>query len=214
MISRHQARSRKSIRLKGYDYSEPGSYFVTICTARMQCVFGDAQNGEMVESPLGHLAADDWRDIPRHFPHITLDQFRVMPNHIHAILVIGKRRGQTGTNGERKFGQPQTGTLSTVIGAFKAGVTFKARTSHLCSNRPLWQARFHDHIIRNDVELYRIRQYIELNPIMWEFDVANPRAKEISAQDFEHILSEKYRLTGQALYMIMDSKRINRLRLK
>ena len=83
-----QKHHRRSIRLKGYDYTQPGAYYVTLCTKARQCLFGDVIKGEMRLNSLGHIAFTCWQAIPEHFPHVELDAFVVMPNHLHGILVI------------------------------------------------------------------------------------------------------------------------------
>lgn len=113
----------------------------------------------------------------------------------------------------RKFGQPIRGSLSAILGAYKAGVTFSVRAARLHHETPLWQSRFYDHIIRDDIELFMIHQYIKLNPLFWEYDIDNPNGSSISFEDFEKMLVEKYDITGNALYMIVDSKKMNRLRI-
>jgi REP element-mobilizing transposase RayT len=92
-----QKHHRRSIRLKGYDYTQPGAYYVTLCTEARQCLFGDVVKGEMRLNSLGHIAFTCWQAIPAHFPHVELDAFVVMPNHLYGILVISDtpRRGTT-----------------------------------------------------------------------------------------------------------------------
>lgn len=114
---------------------------------------------------------------------------------------------------ERKFGQPIRGSLSSIIGAYKAGVTFKIRSARIRNEEPLWQSRFYDHIIRGDLELFMVQQYIRLNLLFWEFDVDNPNGSSTSFEEFEKMLVEKYDITGNALYMVLDSKKMNRVRI-
>ena len=83
---------RRSIRLKGYDYSQAGAYFVTICTKDRGCLFGEIIDGEMVLNPFGEVVQACWDDLPRHYPHVELDAFVIMPNHLHGIIII--RRGE------------------------------------------------------------------------------------------------------------------------
>ena len=92
------AHHRRSIRLKHYDYSQPGAYFVTICTHARACVFGDVVDGTMVLNDAGKMAAQCWRAIPEHFPHVALDVFVVMPNHVHGILFIRDGSEPIGAN--------------------------------------------------------------------------------------------------------------------
>ena len=83
-----QKHHRRSIRLKGYDYTQPGAYYITLCTKARQCLFGDVVKGEMRLNSLGYIAFTCWQAIPNHFPHVELDAFVIMPNHLHGILVI------------------------------------------------------------------------------------------------------------------------------
>jgi len=173
---------RKSTRLKGYDYTQPGSYFVNICTANRRCIFGNVEDGEVRSSDIGRIVDEDWRAIPNHYGNVTLDAFQIMPNHLHGIIVINEslsdKRGHAGgvslrneknnlnygrdttpscpddeSNDlvKRKFGQPIGGSLSTIIGAYKSGVTIKIRNAGFHDGESIWQSRFYDHIIRGDV---------------------------------------------------------------
>jgi putative transposase len=99
-ISKH---IRRSIRLKEYDYTSPGWYYITICTRQRKCWFGDINNGKMVSYPIGKIAGDFWLQIPKHFKHFELDEFVIMPNHVHGIIVIKDRvvNGDHGVNVNR-----------------------------------------------------------------------------------------------------------------
>ncbi|MEK6565223.1 MAG: hypothetical protein AABZ41_00805, partial [Bacteroidota bacterium] len=83
---------RRSLRLQGQNYAQPGMYYVTILTHKRECLFGEIVDGEMRLSEIGQFAQECWMDIPNHFPHVSLDEFRVMPNHLHGILVLNKVR--------------------------------------------------------------------------------------------------------------------------
>lgn len=206
--------ARKSIRLKGYDYSEPGSYFVTICAARRTRPFGVVENGKMVFSPLGRIVSEDWKAIPDHFPNVGLDVFTIMPDHMHGILIIHQNLSSHLRARPREFGKPVAGSLSTILGAFKAGVTLKARRGDLIGDTPVWQSRFHDHVIRNDVELYFIRRYVELNLLIWEFDASNPRGRDVTVEELESLLADRFGIAGNEAYRVLGAAMSNRLRLK
>ncbi len=157
-------KSRRSPRLQGYDYGLNGAYFVTINIKDRSPHFGSIRNEMMGLSFLGCWVWSCWYEIPFHFPFVFLDEFVVMPDHVHGIIFINRLGTQdfgslTGQY-KNKFG-PQSKNLSSIIRGFKIGVTKYARRHGLdfC-----WQARFHDHIIRNGTELNRIRQYIRDNP--------------------------------------------------
>ena len=177
--------NRRSIRFKGYDYTSPGWYYITICTHQQECIFGNIRNGEMVLSPIGKIAQKYWLEIPDHFKHVELDEFVVMPNHIHGIIIINdNRRGvrsnaptepNNNINPENYFSQisPQSGTLGVIIRAYKSSVTRWCRKNNY--DQSIWQRNYYEHIIRNDKELYEIRKYIINNPMKWELDNEHPR---------------------------------------
>lgn len=168
---------QKQYRLKDYDYSSDGFYFVTICTEDREEYFGRIKNYKTWLSQMGQIAQKYWLEIPDHFPFVKLDEFVVMPNHIHGIIVIDNSVGtqnfaflQIENEYQNKFG-PQSKNLSSIIRGFKIGVTKYAKNNNIYF---AWQSRFHDHIIRNEQELNRIRHYIILNPEKWETDRNNP----------------------------------------
>lgn len=166
--------NRHSIRLKGYDYSSCGAYFVTICTQNRELLFGDIVDGKMILNKIGKIVESVWESLPQHHP-IELDQSQIMPNHIHGIIVIRNRRGfarKTPTMG--LFGHVASGSLSCVIRAFKSEITKQIRIIMENPQFPVWQRNYYEHIIRNEQELSKIREYIELNPSMWDRDRNNP----------------------------------------
>ncbi len=146
---------RKQNRLKGYDYSSNAAYFVTICTDNQKCLFGKIVGNGLDLSDYGNIAENDLKNLPRHFPHIILDKYIIMPNHIHAIIIINKADGI-------ELSRPLP-PLSTVIGLYKSGVSRKI-------GLPIWQKSFHDHIIRNEKVYQEIWEYIDTNPLKWELD--------------------------------------------
>ena len=184
---------RKSPRLRGYDYTRDGAYFVTIVTVNRLHLFGEITDGEMVLSPLGEVAAARWLALSKHHPNIELDAFVIMPNHVHGILVIthaekpnnagvvptahpvGTRPASSGgPNTQNRPRGTAPGSLGTVIGSYKSGVTRIARQRGLIDDAASpWQSRYHDHIIRNDPDLNRIRQYVLTNPARWTDDSLN-----------------------------------------
>ena len=137
---------RRSPRLKAFDYATEGAYFITVCAAGMRCVFGVVESAEAHLNPLGRLVAAEWQAIPERWESVELDEFVVMPNHIQGILWL-TRAGQVPP-------------LHRVVGAFKAGLSRKAR-------RPIWQRSFYDRVIRNEAELEAFRTYIIENPLSW-----------------------------------------------
>jgi len=179
---------RRSIRLKGYDYSQAGAYFVTIVTQGRECRFGEVVDGAMQLSESGRIAEDCWRAIPDHFPDVELGAFVVMPNHVHGIIILnGNRRGTMDGRGTiyraptmdttdrapttEQFQKPVAGSLATILRAYKAAVTRRInRELHLTG---IWQRNYYEHIIRNENEHDRIHRYIEANPLNWGTDSEN-----------------------------------------
>lgn len=155
---------RKNIRLKGYDYSSYGYYFVTICTKNREECFGEIKNGIMRLNELGCVVAQCLQNIPLHFPHVKLDEWIVTPNHVHGVIINNNWQ-------PNKFG-PQSKNLASIIRGFKIGVKKHATINNINFT---WQARFYDHIIRNDKSLNKIRKYIQNNPEKWEQDRNNSK---------------------------------------
>ncbi|MCC8186843.1 MAG: hypothetical protein LIP08_04855 [Bacteroides sp.] len=154
-----------STRASWWDYGQNGFYFVTICTHNQKCYFGEIIESEMQLSPIGQIAWQCWADIPQHFSFVKLDVFVIMPNHIHGIIIIDKEQTLPSEPGN-KF-QPQSENLASIIRGYKSGVSKQVK--HIAIDFK-WQARFHDHIIRNDKNYARIANYIINNPIHWTKD--------------------------------------------
>lgn len=169
---------RRSMRLEGYNYAQQGAYFVTICTFNRECLFGEVKNGEMHLNDFGMVAYKEWKQTSVVRPYVELDEFAIMPNHIHGIVVIESDQAGTPhvTTDEptRTFGKPISGSLSSIVGAYKSMVTRQINERRVTPNAELWQKRFYDVIIRNEKSLNDIRQYILSNPQNWESDLENP----------------------------------------
>jgi len=153
---------RNSLRFQGYDYTQTGGVFVTLCTHHRQHLFGIVIDGQMAHSQAGGLACDLWRSIPDRFPDVAIDEFVVMPDHVHGIVWTGiatpvTRVGATTGDVIRWF-------KSTVHGGYRKGVN---QANWPTYDHHLWHRGFHDHILRNDADLERIRQYIASNPARW-----------------------------------------------
>ena len=182
---------RRSLRLKGYDYTMAGAYFVTICTQDRACLFGDVAAGAMVLNEAGQMVAALWDGIAARFSSVEIDQFVVMPNHLHGILVLPDadtsgaptRVAPTigGPVGAPLVVAPVTGLrLGDVVGAFKSLATVGYIDGVKATGWPefrgrLWQRSYYEHIIRDETALNRVRRYIDDNPARWEFDDENPR---------------------------------------
>jgi REP element-mobilizing transposase RayT len=169
---------RRSIRLHGYDYTQAGAYFVTLCAHGRECLFGAVVDGEMRTNPFGQIVDDEWRLSVRLRAEIELDAWVVMPNHVHGIVVIvpaGRGdRPVAPTNGPARGPQPRS--LGAFIAGFKSAATKRINEWRQSPGSPVWQRNYYEHIIRNDESLNRIRQYIADNPMHWETDRENPNA--------------------------------------
>jgi REP element-mobilizing transposase RayT len=168
---------RRSLRLPGYNYTQPGAYYITICTYQRQGWFGDVVDGEMRCNRLGDIVYTFWQGLPHRFPHIKLDAFVVMPNHLHGILMITEqgRKSIPFDTPVESFGKPVPGSIPTVVRSFKSAVTTRINLMRPASSTPVWQRNYHESIIRIESGLDRVRQYIINNPCQWASDAENPR---------------------------------------
>ena len=162
---------RRSIRLRGYDYSQPGSYFVTIVTHDRQCLFGDVIDGEMRLSDAGIMIAQAWEWLATRHSHVELDSYIVMPNHLHGIIVItaDTRRGDS-----RIAPVTKPKSLGRLVGAFKTVSAKRFNLAERAPGQPLWQRNYYERIIRDEAELGAAREYIVNNPLKRELDRENP----------------------------------------
>lgn len=175
---------RRSVRLRDYDYSREGAYFITICTINRSTILGKIENVNMILSPIGNIAQNLLARIPDHHPGIEIDQFIIMPNHLHGIIVITKnmeshRRGlinQTPTKWILMQNPAQT--LGKIIRRFKAKASYIIHEAGFVDFG--WQRNYYDHIIRNDKELNKIREYIMNNPRKWDLDRENSLSKNFN----------------------------------
>ena len=161
-----------SARARWWDYGDHAAYFVTICTVGREWYFGEVVNEEMVLSELGRVAKSEWLksfDL-RPDMNLQLDEYKVMPNHFHAIVVIGKNEYNTKQQPTKNKFAPQSKNLGAMIRGYKSAVKSYATTNGLAFG---WQPRFHDHIIRDDDEYRRIVEYIRTNPANWQQDRYN-----------------------------------------
>lgn len=181
---------RRSIRLKGYDYSQAGAYFVTICTQNRECLFGDVVDGEIHLNDVGIMIRDVWRKIPEHFPHAEIDEFIVMPNHFHGIIMICRDdcRGEVSSpvavsaipkikqgGGTTEGGDtPPLHTLGKIVAYFKYQSTKQINLIRNTPGHPVWQRNYYEHVIRSEEEMDRILRYIVENPAKWAEDEDNP----------------------------------------
>ncbi len=153
---------RQSIRLRGYDYSQPGAYFITICTHQRQPLFGHITNGVMYRNTAGAAVDSIWNDLPNHYPGIVMGEHVVMPDHVHGIInivreLVGARFiAPNNDNGPIN----QAPTLGEIVRGFKARCTRVIQ-------QPVWQRNYYEHIIRDEMAYQKITEYIRMNPQNW-----------------------------------------------
>lgn len=191
-VMNHIERHRHSIRLKDYDYSQPGMYFATICTRDRELYFDRFPI-------LKNIVEDEWKNLPQRFPNIMIDEYVIMPNHFHSILIMiddnPNCKMRVSNVGATLAVAPRLGAgarpaptvqrackghkLGDIIGQFKS-LTIKKWLNYLSYNNieavgKFWQRNYYEHIICNDGELSMIRNYIISNPIAWDDDIENPK---------------------------------------
>ena len=156
---------RKPIRLRDYDYSSPGAYFITVCTRGKECVLSRILVGEGLAPPavaltaIGRIVEEQLRLLPGRFPSLSVDRYVIMPNHIHLLLTL---------SGDSAGGAIPSPTITNMVGALKS------QASRLSGAAPLWQRSFYDHVIRNEDDYRQIAEYIETNPARWGDDRFHP----------------------------------------
>ncbi len=177
---------RRSIRLRAHDYSAPAIFFITICTHVDGPSFGNITHDQMTLNECGQLVESCWKEIPSHFPHVELDEFIIMPNHVHGILVarpVAKdRRGvacYAPTNCNRRFRSPGTDSLGAIIRSFKSAAARRINQLRGSPDAAVWQRNYYEHVIRNDYDFQDCRNYIINNPRKWAVDHENPDAEKV-----------------------------------
>jgi len=189
MEDRAQRNRRRSIRLQEYDYSWAGWYYVTICAKGGICLFGDIVEGKVCLSQWGKLVREEWLKTPEVRKTVELDEFVVMPNHLHGIIIMGESVGATRRVAQEEgTAQPLratlqvaptktlvSGSLGAIIGQFKSMSAKRINKIRGTKGSSMWQRNYYEHIIRDDADLHRIRTYIQNNPLQWELDEENPR---------------------------------------
>jgi len=180
---------RRSIRLRNYDYSQPGAYFVTICTYQKQSWFGEIKNGQMYLNQLGKIVADEWLKTCKIRPNFQLDEWVIMPNHFHGIVIINDYSGddQSLGAGNRPLDlgagnlpldlgardaplQQKPNSLSSCIAGFKSAVTKRINLLRQNTDTPIWQRNYYESILRDEKYLAVVREYIINNPKNWPND--------------------------------------------
>jgi putative transposase len=170
----------RSIRLKGYDYSSEGLYFVTICSHEKRCGFGRITEARAELSPAGLIVRECWVAIPLHFPQTRLHAFVVMPNHLHGIVEICAKLGRSSAAPLRGNLAVPPGSLGAIVRSFKAAATKRVH-EELKLRVPLWQRNYFEAVVRDGEEFSNAVRYIEENPARWEWDRDNPERKPLRA---------------------------------
>jgi putative transposase len=163
---------RRSLRLKGYDYAQPGAYFVTVCANHKEHLFGEVAKEGMILCEAGRIIEEEWLKTAMGRPYIKLDQFVVMPNHVHGIIWIVEDIGGTARCAPtvQQFGTAVSASLPAIIRAFKSAATKRINVLRHVPGAEVWQRGFYEHVIRDDESLNRIREYIVNNPRRWDLD--------------------------------------------
>jgi putative transposase len=189
-----QKHHRRSIRLKNYDYSQEGAYYVTIVAWQREFLFGEISNKEMMLNKVGKIVEWEWLELPKRLRYVELGAYVVMPNHFHGILFIHEnvgatRQGQTmslsgadplqtvtteGIDGSPLPRGPKPASLGAIIAQFKSHVTKRIWKFPEFKETPVWQRNYYEHIIRDEKDLQNKTDYIEANPLLWDEDDENP----------------------------------------
>ena len=166
---------RRSIRLKDYDYSQTGGYFITICSHNRECLLGGIENGQMMLNAYGRIVMREWSKTDKIRTDVQMDNFVVMPNHIHGIIVVCRGVSQYAPTESTpsRFKSPSQ-TIGAIVRGFKSAVAKQINLLRNTPGLPVWQRNYYEHIIRDEKELSRLRGYIINNPLQWQLDRENP----------------------------------------
>jgi REP element-mobilizing transposase RayT len=197
---------RRSIRLKGYDYTQTGAYFVTLVTYHREEIFGKVVNGEMRLNNFGQIAKQQWEKLPHRFRHVEWGNFVIMPNHMHGIVfIVDDGKGAAESTHDKisessrcaltaedaqdfvsesssasvrisKMPNVVAGSLGSIVRAYKSAVAYRINMARGLSGAPVWQRNYYEHIARNETEIKNIWDYIDDNPRRWEEDQLHPSA--------------------------------------
>jgi putative transposase len=195
-------KNRRSLRLAGYNYGRPGGYFVTICIQGRECLLGEIIDGKMHLNQPGQMIEKWWTELKQKFPAIEIDEFMVLPNHLHGVLMILPNPKFYNNVGAALCGRPNKGhphrgapTLGDIMDWFKTMTTNEYIRSVKTCGWPsfqgrFWQRNYYEHVIRNEEELEKIREYIVFNPMKWPTDRDNPEIAVPDRKDEMEIILE------------------------
>jgi putative transposase len=176
---------RRSIRLPEYDYSRPGGYAVTVVAAGRKCLFGDIADAEMHLNDLGRIVQDEWfkTALLRENIELRADEFVVMPNHVHGIIwIVDDLVGAERRSAPTSQSLVPSGSLGTIVRAFKSAVTYAINASRGTRGGAVWQRNYYEHILRDTSDWERACTYIQSNPSLWADDDENPARLPPGAQ--------------------------------
>jgi putative transposase len=173
--------NRRSIRLKGYDYTEPGAYFITICTSKREYLFGHIQDEKMHLNRYGEVVQFNWNNLPKSYSHVQLDEFIIMPDHIHGIIMLKDPVGaglptiesltknpyKPAPTPQKRHGLPE------IIRSLKTRSATRINQLRSTKGNPVWQRGYYERIVRDEQALFNIRKYIINNPSKWQKDKLN-----------------------------------------
>jgi REP element-mobilizing transposase RayT len=172
---------RRSIRLQGFDYSQPGAYFITICAHGKRCIFGKIVSDQMKLNAIGRIVNECWLEVPRHFPNVELESYVVMPNHVHLLFDIQPRArhavrlpAKNKTTGT--FRRPVAHSVPTIVRSFKSAVSKRVRQMLQKPAFQVWQRNYYESVLCDGREFRSALHYIMENPARWHVDEENPQA--------------------------------------
>ncbi len=163
----------RSIRLKDFDYTQPGAFFITICTHQRENLLGKVVEDQVALSKFGRIVKKEWNQTAKLRTGVVLDEYVIMPNHLHGIIMLTTDPGGEPGAATEVFGKPVPGSLPTIVRSFKGAATKRINRLRNSPGHPFWQRNYFEHVIRNDNSLNRIREYIAMNPRKWHQDRYN-----------------------------------------